>query len=156
MPYVLVLLMTIDVVVVKLVLTSSWTSRVPLPLLLYLRGWACKEGNQVGYNMILIRTLSLPTYFTCIFIDIIIYALGSTPWSSGIFWMVGWVIADPSLGLLSLWRVVPWVPILVTTIRRALSSAMWWHTASLSRGKWSNICVRWGACWSIWHAPIWS
>jgi hypothetical protein len=38
MPYVLVLLMTIDVVVVKLVLTSSWTCRVPLPLLLYLRG----------------------------------------------------------------------------------------------------------------------
>jgi hypothetical protein len=47
----------------------------------------------VSYNMILIRTLSLFSYFTYIFINIIIYALGITPWSSRIFWMVGRVIA---------------------------------------------------------------
>jgi hypothetical protein len=35
--------------------------------------------------MISIRTLSLLTYFTYIFIDIIIYALRSTSWSSKIF-----------------------------------------------------------------------
>jgi hypothetical protein len=62
-------------------------------------------------------TLSLLVYFTCTFIDIIIYALGSTPWSSRIFWIVGQVVADPSLGLLSLCGVVPWVPILVTKTR---------------------------------------
>jgi hypothetical protein len=61
--------------------------------------------------MITIRTLSLLVYFTYIFIDIIIYALGSTTWSSGIFWMVGQVIADPSLGLMSPCGVIPWVPI---------------------------------------------
>jgi hypothetical protein len=43
----------------------------------------------VGYNMILIRTLSLLAYYIYIFIDIIIYALGSMPLSFGIFWMVG-------------------------------------------------------------------
>jgi hypothetical protein len=62
-------------------------------------------------------TLSLLTYFTYIFIDIIIYALGSTPWSSGIFLMVYWVIADSSLNLLSLCGVVSWVPILVNSSR---------------------------------------
>jgi hypothetical protein len=39
--------------------------------------------------MISIRTLSLLTYFTYIFIDVIIYALGSMPRSYEIFWMVG-------------------------------------------------------------------
>jgi hypothetical protein len=39
--------------------------------------------------MISIRILSLLAYFTYIFIDIIIYTLGSMSWSSGIFWMVG-------------------------------------------------------------------
>jgi hypothetical protein len=71
--------MAIDmvVVVVGLILTSPlW---VPLPLLLYSRGRGYKEGNRVGYNMISIRTLPLFAYFTYIFIDIIIYALGSTP-----------------------------------------------------------------------------
>jgi hypothetical protein len=58
-------------------------------------------------------TLSILAYFTYIFIDIIIYALGSTTWSSGIFWMVGRVIADPSLGLPSLFGVEPQVSILV-------------------------------------------
>jgi hypothetical protein len=50
-----------------------------------------KEGNQVGYNMIQIKTLSLLVYFTYIYIYIyiIIYALGSTSWSSEIFWVVG-------------------------------------------------------------------
>jgi hypothetical protein len=56
--------------------------------------------------MIPMRTLSL-AYFTYISIDIIIYALGSMPWSSRIFWMVGQVIADSSLGLPSLCGVVP-------------------------------------------------
>jgi hypothetical protein len=37
------------------------------------------EGNRVGYNMIPIKTISLLAYLTYIFIDIIIYALGSTP-----------------------------------------------------------------------------
>jgi hypothetical protein len=80
---------------------------VALPLLLYPRGQDYKEGNRVGYNMIPIMTLSLLAYFTYISIDIIIYALGSMSWSSGIFWLVGRVIADPSLGLLSPCRVVP-------------------------------------------------
>jgi hypothetical protein len=51
-------------------------------------GEGYKEGSRVGYNMIPIRTLSLLFYFTYISMDIIIYALGSTSWSSGIFWMV--------------------------------------------------------------------
>jgi hypothetical protein len=72
-----------------------------------------KEGNRVGYNMIPIRTLSLLAYFTYISIDIILYALGSTSWSSRIFWMDGRVIADPFLGLLSPCEVVPWVLILI-------------------------------------------
>jgi hypothetical protein len=38
--------------------------------------------------MIPIMTLSLLAYVTYIFIDIIIYALESTTWSSRIFWMV--------------------------------------------------------------------
>jgi hypothetical protein len=48
-----------------------------------------KKGNRVGYNMTPIRTLSVHAYFIDISIDIIIYALGRTPWSSGIYWMVG-------------------------------------------------------------------
>jgi hypothetical protein len=76
-------------------------------------GRGYKEDKQVGYNMIPIRTLSLLAYCTYIFIDIIIYALGSIRLSR-IFWMVGRVIADPSLGLLSLCRVVPRVSILIT------------------------------------------
>jgi hypothetical protein len=80
-------------------------------------GQGYKEGNRVGYNMISIRTLSLLAYFTYIFIDIIIYASGGMLGSSGIFWMVGQVIADPSLGLSSLCRVVPLVPILVSSPR---------------------------------------
>jgi hypothetical protein len=51
--------------------------------------------------MILIRTLSLLVYFSYIFIDIIIYTLGNMSWFSEIFWMVGRVIADPFLNLLS-------------------------------------------------------
>jgi hypothetical protein len=62
--------------------------------------------------MIPIRTLYLFAYFTYIFIDIIIYALGSTPWSSGIFWMVGRVITGPSLDLSSPCVAGPQVPIL--------------------------------------------
>jgi hypothetical protein len=41
--------------------------------------------NRVGYNMITIKTLSIFAYFTYILIDIIIYALRSTLWSSEIF-----------------------------------------------------------------------
>jgi hypothetical protein len=66
----------------------DFSSGVYLPLLLYPRGRDYKEDNRVGYNMIPIRTLSLLAYFTYIFIDIIIYVLRSTLWSSGIFWMV--------------------------------------------------------------------
>jgi hypothetical protein len=103
--------------IVRLVLTSSSCPLgVPLPLLLYLRG-GYKKDNQVDYNMISIRNLSLLTYFTYIFIDIIIHILRSTSWSFEIFWMVGWVIADPSLGLSSPCGVVPWVPILVSSPR---------------------------------------
>jgi hypothetical protein len=58
-------------------------------------GRGYKEVNRVGYNMISIRTLSLLVYFTYIFIDIIIYALGNTSWSFEMFWMVSRVIADP-------------------------------------------------------------
>jgi hypothetical protein len=114
MSCVLVLLMAIDVTVVVVGLVPL---RVPLPLLLYPRGRGYKEGNRVGYNMIPIRTLSLLTYFIYTFVDIIIYSLGSTPWSSEIFWMVGQVIADPSFHLPSLCRVVPRVPILVSSSR---------------------------------------
>jgi hypothetical protein len=64
----------IVVVVLELVL---W--RVPLPLLLYPRGRGYKEDNRVSYNIISFRILSLLAYFKYIFIDIIIYALGSMP-----------------------------------------------------------------------------
>jgi hypothetical protein len=84
-----------------------FTPGVPLPHLLYPRGRDYKEGNRVSYNMILIRTLSLLVYFTDISIDIIIYVLGSTAWFSEIFWMVGRVIADLSLGFPSPYGVVP-------------------------------------------------
>jgi hypothetical protein len=88
---------------------------VPLPHLLYHGGQGYREGNRVGYNMIPIKVLSLLADFTYIFIDIVIYALGRTPWFSRIFWMVGRVIADPSWGLLKLCGVVSWVPILVSS-----------------------------------------
>jgi hypothetical protein len=65
--------------------------------------------------MIPIRTLSLLDYFTYIFIDIVFYAMGSMSWCSGIFWMVGQVITDPSLGFLSPCEVVPRVLILVSS-----------------------------------------
>jgi hypothetical protein len=71
-----------------------------------------KKCNRVSYNVILISTISLLIYFTYIIIDIIIYALRRT-WSSGIFWMVGRVVADPSLSLLSPYKMVPRVLILV-------------------------------------------
>jgi hypothetical protein len=112
MSYVLVLLMTIDIVVV--IVLVVWG--VPLPSFYIQGGRGYKEGNRGGYNMIPIRTLSLLAYYIYI-IDIIIYTLESTPWSSRIFWMVGRVIADPSLGLLSLCGVVPWVPNLVSSPR---------------------------------------
>jgi Trk-type K+ transport system membrane component len=62
---------------------------MPLSLLLYPMGRGYKEVNRVSYNIISIRSLSLLTYFTYIFLDIIIYVLESTSWSSGIFQMVG-------------------------------------------------------------------
>jgi hypothetical protein len=88
---------------------------MPLPLLLYPRGWVYKEGNQVGYNMISNKTLSLLIYFTYISIDIIIYSLWSTSWSSKISWMVGWVVTNHSLGLPSPCDVVPWALNLVNS-----------------------------------------
>jgi hypothetical protein len=75
MSCVLVLLMAIGIVVVVVLVPLG----VPLTLLLYPRGRGYKEGNRVDYNIISIITLSLLAYFTYIFIDIIIYALGSTP-----------------------------------------------------------------------------
>jgi hypothetical protein len=80
-------------------------------------GQGYKEGNRVSYNMIPIRTLSLLAYFTYIFIDINFYAFGSTSWSSRIFWMVGRVTTDPSLGIPCPYEVVPWVLILVSSPR---------------------------------------
>jgi hypothetical protein len=70
---------------VGLVLTSHLCPLGVTPPLLYIkRARGYKEGNHVGYNKIPIRTLSLVACFTYIFIDIIMYALGSTPWSSGV------------------------------------------------------------------------
>jgi hypothetical protein len=74
--------------------------------------------------MIPIRTPSLLTYFTYISIDIIIYVLGSTSWSSEIFWMVGRAVKDLSLGLLSLCEVVPRVLILITDDALPLEMAL--------------------------------
>jgi hypothetical protein len=74
--------MAIGVVVV---LTGLVLLGGPYPSFYIQGGRGYKEGNLVGYNMIPIRTLSLLAYFT----DIAIYALGSRPWSFGIFWMVG-------------------------------------------------------------------
>jgi hypothetical protein len=71
MSCVLVLLVAIGVILSCLVL---WGASTP-PFIF--KGQGYKEGNRVSYNMIPIRTLSLFTYFTYIFIDIIIYALGS-------------------------------------------------------------------------------
>jgi hypothetical protein len=61
---------------------------LPLPLLFISRGRDFKEGNRDSYNTIPISTLSLLVYFTCILINIIIYALGSThgPLQSSIWW----------------------------------------------------------------------
>jgi hypothetical protein len=110
--YVLVLLVAISVVVVL-----KFFPRGASILLLYPRERCYKEGNRVNYNMITIRTLFLLTYFTYIFIDIIIYVLRSMTWSSRIFWMVGRVVADPSLGLLSPCEVVLLILILVSSPR---------------------------------------
>jgi hypothetical protein len=88
---------------------------VLLPILLYPRGRGYKDGNRVGYNMILISTSSLLAYFTYILIYINIYVLGSTSLSSGIFWMVGRVVTDPSLGLPSPCEVIPQILILVSS-----------------------------------------
>jgi hypothetical protein len=63
--------------------------------------------------MITMRAISLLAYFT----DITIYALRSTLWSSRILWIVGRVIADSSLDLLSPCGVVPHVLILVSNPR---------------------------------------
>jgi hypothetical protein len=76
--------MSINVVfvIVGLVLTCPlWGASTPP----FISKWARLQGNRVSYNMITIMTLSLLIYFTYIFIDIVIYALGSTPWSSEIF-----------------------------------------------------------------------
>jgi hypothetical protein len=99
------------------VLRLKLSPGVPLPLLLCPRRRGYKEGNRLGYNMITIKTLSPLAYFTYIFIDIIFYAMESTSWSSGIFWMVGRIVADYSLGLLSPCEMVPLVLILVNSPR---------------------------------------
>jgi hypothetical protein len=101
----------------QLMLRLSFWWGASTPPFISKRGWGYKEGNWVGYNMILIRTLSLLTYFTYIFIDIIIYVLGSTLWSSEIFWIVGRIIANPSSDLPSPCGTVPRVSILITMLR---------------------------------------
>jgi hypothetical protein len=87
MSYVLVLLMGIDVAVaiVDLVVLGLVPLGCLYPSFYIQRGRGYKEGNRVGYNKIPIRILSLLLYFTYIFINIIIYILGSTSWSSEIF-----------------------------------------------------------------------
>jgi hypothetical protein len=75
--------MTIDVafVIVGLALTSGscpFEGASTPPFISKGRGY--KEGSRYGYNMVLIMTLSLLVYFTYIFIDISIYALGGTPY----------------------------------------------------------------------------
>jgi hypothetical protein len=66
--------------------------------------------------MISISTLSLLAYYIYILIDTIIYVMGNTSCSSRIFWMVVRIIADPSLGLLSPYEVVPQVLILIKVV----------------------------------------
>jgi hypothetical protein len=105
------LLMAIDVVVDVVDLS---TMGCIYPSFYFQRGRGYKEGKRVGYNIISIKTLYLLVYFTYILIHIIIYALGSTPWSSRIFWMVGRVIIDPSLGLPTTCEVVHRVLILIS------------------------------------------
>jgi hypothetical protein len=101
MSYVLILLMAIDVVVVVF-LGGLYPS-------FYIQGGRdYKESNRVGYNMITVKTLCLLAYF----IDIVIYTLGSTSWSSKIFWMIDRVVSNPSLDHPSPCGV-PRVPILV-------------------------------------------
>jgi quinol-cytochrome oxidoreductase complex cytochrome b subunit len=73
-PHVLVLLMAIGVVVVVVYL--SFVGASTPPFISGGGGWGYKECNRVGYNMILIRTLSLLAYFTYISIGITIYTLG--------------------------------------------------------------------------------
>jgi hypothetical protein len=90
----------------------------------YIRGErGYKEDNRVGYNMISISNLSLLNYFIDISIDIIIYVLRSTSWSSKVFYMVGRVVADSSLGLSNPRGVVPQVPILISYQLRNSESA---------------------------------
>jgi hypothetical protein len=74
MSCVLVLLMAI-VVVLFVVLLGGFL----YPSFCIQVGQDYKEGNRVGYNIIPISSLSLLAYFTYIFIDIIIYTLGSMP-----------------------------------------------------------------------------
>jgi hypothetical protein len=74
MSCVLVLLMAIVVVLFVVLLGGSST-----PPFVFKWGQDYKEGNRVGYNIIPISSLSLLAYFTYIFIDIIIYTLGSMP-----------------------------------------------------------------------------
>jgi hypothetical protein len=82
MSCVLVLLMAIEVVVVL-----PWM--VPLPLLLYPRDARLEERQPSRLQ----HDFNQDPIFTCliiyIFIDIIIYALMTMPWSSEIFWTMG-------------------------------------------------------------------
>jgi hypothetical protein len=73
MSRVLVLLMAIDVVVE---VGDLFPEGCLYPPFIFNGGY--KEGNQVNYNMITIRTLSLLAYFTYISMDIIIYDLENT------------------------------------------------------------------------------
>jgi hypothetical protein len=130
---------------------------VSLPLILYPRRRSYKEGNRVGYYMITIRTPSLLSYFTYISMDIIIYVLGSTSWSSVIFWMVGRVVVDPSVGLPSPCEVVPLILILVSSTRviskwvDAGWSGSFLSTMNLSSTQFQELSTLPSSCWVPFH-----
>jgi hypothetical protein len=90
--------------------------------------------------MISIKTLSLLVYYIYIFIDIIIYVLGTTSWSSEIFRMVGRVIVDHSFDLLSPCGVVPRVPILISGRQTGLFST--WEAYHAQVNCFKGACYR--------------
>jgi hypothetical protein len=99
-----------------------------------------KEGNWVGYSMILIRTLSIFLYFT----DIANYDLESTTWSSRILWMVDWIVANPSFSLLSLCGVVPQVPIVISNPPSAWQVIRCWVIwIFFVRNKFAEYSISW-------------
>jgi hypothetical protein len=82
-----------------------------LPLLLYPVGWCYEEDNWVSYNIILNMTLSLLIYIYIYRYNYL--CLRNTSWCSKISWIMGRVVMDPYLGLLSPYDVVTRVLILI-------------------------------------------